>query len=255
MQDCLAASTPLDHSQNLSQLEKEVNSPDTVKFPYQEAVGSILYLSQTTRPDICFAATSLSMYNTTFQKMHVNAVKKEFKYLKGTDLKSLVFNHEALAEILGYCDADWANDRQDRRSISGYIFLFKGAPISWSSKKQKTVALSTCKAEYMSLALACQEAIWLRNLSNEINNAICQKPITIYLDNQSVKDLAETSNYKPRTKHIDVRYHFVRQCVDQGIIQIKHVPTQDMLADFLTKPLSLHKHQTCSDGLGLIDWN
>lgn len=136
--------------------------------PYREAVGSILYLAQCTRPDISFAVGNVSQFNKNPGKAHWNAVKRIFRYLKGTIDYKLSFSQENSDGLCEFCDSDWGSNVNDRKSFTGYVFMFHGGPISWSCKKQATVALLTAEAEYMTLSAACQETLWLTQLRKEL---------------------------------------------------------------------------------------
>lgn len=162
MTDCNPIDTPCDANQRLVKEERTSDfDPSTV--PYQQAIGCILYLTQGTRPDIAFAINNLSRYNNCFTKTHWMAVKRVLRYLKGTKNLRLAFRKDENDYMIGYCDADWATDMDERRSCTGYIFLRSSGAISWNSKRQPTVALSTAEAEYMSLSSATQEGMWLKN--------------------------------------------------------------------------------------------
>lgn len=139
----------------------------------------------------------------------------------------------------GYSDADWANDIETRRSITGYVFLQSGGAISWSSKKQSTVALSTTEAEYMALSSATQEAAWWRGFLQEIHGV--ELPVTINCDNKSAINLAEKDGYSSRSKHIDIRHHYVREQIEANAISLNHVPSNLQAADIFTKPVSNSK--------------
>ena len=153
MNDCYPSVTPLDANQKLStsSQENEIISPGSRNFSYQEAVGTILYMSQTIRPDLYYAACALSMYKDTPSPTHIKAVKRTLKYLQGTKNMSLQFKRSNNYTLVGYCHADFANNQQDRKCISRYVFLFMGAAISWCTKKQRTVSISSCEAEYIYL--------------------------------------------------------------------------------------------------------
>lgn len=255
MDTATPAHTPLDPNQDLSVLEHNEEGPNSpgTNFPYQEAVGSILYLSQTTRPDLCYAACTLSRYTKNPQKIHINAVKRTLRYLIGARKFGLRYDSNDNSGLVGFADSDYANDMADRKSISGYIFLYNGTPVSWTSKKQKTIAMSTCNAEYVSLSLACQEALWLRNLLSEINPDLVPEATKIYVDNKAAIDLAKTTAYKPRSKHIDVRHHFIRDCIERKLIDLEHVSSSSMLADFLTKPLTRELFNSCVQGANISE--
>ena len=140
-------------------------------------------------------------------------------------------------KLFGYCDADWGSSA-DRKSITGYVFKLSesGPAISWKSRKQPTVALSTCEAEYMALASAIQEAKFLRQLLGELLNIFALDPTTIHCDNQSAIFLAKNPVQHQRSKHIDIRYHFIRSEIQSGTIDLRYIPSEENLSDLFTKP-------------------
>ncbi|XP_037809047.1 secreted RxLR effector protein 161-like [Lucilia sericata] len=168
MIDSKPISTPFDINTKLTTPTHK--SPDFDNIPYQEAIGSLLYLVQGTRPDIAFAVNHLSKFNNNFDNSHWTAVKRIFRYIKGTMNVKLCFSKIENPNIFGFCDADYAGDVTDRRSCTGYVFMQQGA-ISWCSKRQATIALSTTEAEYMAMSAAVQEAEWLRQLQNDLWNS------------------------------------------------------------------------------------
>ena len=250
MEDCKPADNPCDTNQRLS--IKDVNEENSLvgKIPYQEAVGSLLFIAQATRPGIAYAVNLVSRFNNQHSAIHWNAVKRIIRYLKATmDLK-LRFLKNDKKGIYGYCDADWATDADERKSCSGYIFKYGSAAISWCSKKQTIVALSSTEAEYISLSSITKEAVWLKQLADElnINN---KRAIIINCDNQSAIKLAENCGYRPRTKHIDIRHHHIREKIADGTIFIKYVCTKENVADSLTKPVTKEKHSFCAQQSGI----
>lgn len=250
MSDCNPVNSPCDTSVKLVSTENENNILRNI--PYQEAIGSLLYLSQGTRPDICFIVNKLSSFNNKPEQQHWLALKKVLRYIKGTKDYQLIFSqNKEEKRIFGYCDSDWASDINGRRSCSGYNFMFQGATISWCSKRQSTVALSTMEAEYMSLATATQEAMWLRHLETELHQDMGDSPTVIYCDNQSAIKFAGTESYCARSKHIDIRYHFLREKIAYKQIEVKYVGTESMVADILTKSTSQMKIEKCSRAMGL----
>lgn len=178
------------------------------------------------------------------------AAKRVLRYLKGTHHLKLTFKKDD-TNIVGYCDADWATDTEDRRSCSGYVFTFQGAAISWCSKRQPTIALSTTEAEYMSLSTATQEAIWLKQLEEDFCPTMSSIPIVMFCDNQSAISISGDDIYHARSKHIDIRYHFVRERISKKQISVRYKSTQDMLADVFTKGLHRPKHLTFAMAMGL----
>jgi transposase InsO family protein len=218
------------------------------KVPYREAIGSLMYASVATRPDITFAVSTLSQFLENPGEAHWEAVKRVFRYLSGTRDYALTYGGER-HDLTGYTDADGAS-QDHRRAISGYAFLFDGGAISWSSRKQELVTLSTAEAEYVAATHAAKECIWLRRLIGELCPTILSTT-TLHCDNQAALKLATDDNYHARTKHIDIRYHFIRQVVASGAIDITYCPTDDMTADILTKALPRWKVACHVLGLGL----
>lgn len=235
MQDCRARETPcepkLDYSENA---EKMTNSRK-----YREAVGSLIYLSTCTRPDISFVVSKLSQHFDDPTEEHWSTVKHVFRYLKGTAEQSLCFkrNDTSKLGLKVYSDADWASERADRHSISGYcVSLSEGSSlISWKSRKQPTVALSTCEAEYIALASAIQECIYLKQLLKGMDKYQYTQT-KVYEDNQGTMALVKNPVNRQRCKHIDIKYHFIREVVNSGKVLLEYCPTDQMLADIMTKP-------------------
>lgn len=255
MADCNPVSTPSDPNQKLTKDMGPKTTEDREKMcevPYQELVGGLLYIAQGSRPDIAWSVSNVSKFNNNPGKPHWAAAKRILRYLKGTSDAKLRFSKQENPDLIGFSDSDWASDHEDRRSCTGYSFLMQGGPVSWNSKRQPTIALSTTEAEYMALSSAVQEALWLRQFFDEFNAETVNKGIKINCDNSSALDLASKTGYHARTKHIDIRHHFIRQHIEDGRIIVGHVGTNDMVADILTKPLSAAKHLACCKGLGMI---
>ncbi|XP_062538749.1 uncharacterized protein LOC134207025 [Armigeres subalbatus] len=205
MVNCKPAKIPMTERLSKDMSPKtEQEAARMMQIPYQEAVGSLMYLAQCTRPDILYAVNQLSRYNSNPGMQHWIAVKTLFRYLRGTSSFKLVYRNDGGNDINGYSDADWAADVDDRKSTSGYIFTLQGAAISWCCKRQPTIALSTCEAEYMALSAAVQEASWWQGLTAQFAPSCA---ITIHCDNQSAIAIAKNGGYNPRTKHIDIRHH------------------------------------------------
>lgn len=154
--------------------------------------------------------------------------------------------------LIGYSDANWGENRDDRKSNSGFVFMLNGSVVIWCSKKQSSVAISSTEAEIIALAEATKEVIWLNQLLSEINQDI-QHPITIYEDNQSCRYRIMNGNSSNRTKHIDIKCHFIRDNVQNGLISCLYCPSEDMIADILTKPLQRIKFEKLRSGLKLHD--
>lgn len=256
MSDCNPMKSPTDANQRLTKsmaLDSSGIAYDMTNIPYQEAVGSLLYLAQCTRPDIAHAVGAVSRFNQLHGPAHWVAIKRIFKYLSGTKHLKLAFCANSTDGIVGFSDADWASDADDRKSYTGYVFIMQGAAISWASRKQQTVALSSTEAEYMAVSLASQEESWLRQFCDEIFGSKLSKPTNIYCDNRSALNLANSDAYHVRTKHIDVRHHYVRNKIVNGDILIKPISTNEMVADCLTKNMTVEKQSFCTTRMGLIN--
>ena len=234
MKDAKPVSTPVDTSIKLTKDGIETDGVD--HGLYQSAVGSLLYLSLWTRPDITYAVSCVARFCANPLKEHWTAVKRIFRYLKGTQHLGLKYTNNETTECAGYCDADWAGNIDDRKSTSGYLFSLSGAPVSWRSKKQSCVALSTAEAEYVALASAAQEVVWLRQLTDDLGCGTTQ-PTIIHEDNQSAIAMAKHPQFHGKMKHVAIKYHFIRDQVDNGTVVLKYCKTEDMLADILTKGL------------------
>lgn len=236
--DCKPVSTPMDSSVKLSSKDQPQNDEERDgmrNYPYRELIGCLMYLSHLTRADICYVTSFLSRFNNDPGEKHWTAAKRVLRYLKGTQEKRLTFMmHDS--DVTGYCDSDYANDLDKRRSTSGYAFIMQGAAISWTSKQQPTVALSTTEAEFSSLTLAIQECIWLHRFSNEIGPQQLET-LTLHCDNQGALKLAQnvSASSSPRTKHVDVKDKFIREQLDAGTLKLVYIETNDMIADIMTK--------------------
>jgi hypothetical protein len=255
LQDAKPLTTPLDPHQHLS-ISQSPSTPrqfeDMRNVPYREAIGSLMYAALGTRPDIAFAVSLLSQYMQNPGRPHWEALKRVFRYLKGTQDKRLVIgdkHQDSHNGIEGFTDADWGS-QEHRHSISGYVFMIDGGAVSWSSKKQPIVALSTTEAEYIAATHAAKEALWIRTFIAEVARPLT-RPITIYCDNQSAIAIAKNDEFHARTKHIDIRYHFIRDIVAKQLITINYVNTNDNPADMLTKSLVRPKVETFSHLVGL----
>ena len=207
---------------------------------YQSAVGSLLYLATKTRPDIAFAVGNVARYTNKPTRQHWTAIKRIFRYLRGTMNLGLLYVKSNSKNLIAYSDADWGGDQNDFRSTSGYIFQLGGTAISWRSKKHSSVALSTAESEYISLSETAQEAVWLRKLNMDLKNEQLE-PTVIYEDNQSAICIAKNPQFHGRTKHIGIKHHFIREQVVNDKVELKYCKTEDMIADVFTKGLSPEK--------------
>ena len=174
------------------------------------------------------------------------------RYLKGTQNLGIVFDNKSKSpELSGFSDADWAGCQNSRKSTSGYVFKFCGGAISWSSRKQTVVATSTCEAEYIALCEACKEATWLRQVVADVLGLVSDPTITMGCDNAGTISFAQNESINRRNKHVDVKYHYVRDAIKRGTVTLIHCPTTSMPADILTKPLGRILFQKFVQHLGL----
>lgn len=205
--------------------------------PYRNAVGSLIYGMLGTRPDIAAAVGTVSQYLANPGKHHWNAVQCIFGYLQGTRHLEvhLGSKNKTLPTLVGSSDSDLGSCIDTRRSTSGFIFLL-GGPNAWKSKKQHTTALSSAEAEYMALAEAAKEAVWLKQFLSELAHAQ-KKPLTVWEDNQGCIALAKNPTQHARTKHIDIWHHFIREAIKNNTIELKYCQTEDMTTDMLTKAI------------------
>ena len=249
--DLKPSAIPMDPSAPLSKSQSPSKIEDITKMknvPYREAVGSLMYAAMGTRPDIAFATSTVAQFSDNPGWAHWEAVKRIYRYLKGTRDLVLTYGGDRRG-LVGYVDADGAS-QEHRRAISGYVFMVDGGAVSWSSKKQELVTLSTAEAEYVAQTHAAKEAIWLRRLLTEIFKSV-DTPTTLFSDSKSAIALAHDGHYHARTKHIDIRYHFIRYIIEAGTIKLVYCPTNDMTADTLTKALPSVKAKHFATALGL----
>jgi hypothetical protein len=255
MQDCKPVKTPQDPGLKLTKnmctggCKHEVTMQNV---PYRSAVGAVMYLMVGTRPDLAAAVGVLSQFAADPCLTHWQALKRVLRYLQATPTHGIRFSNSDDGNPVGYSDADWAGDIETRRSTSGYVFVLNGSCISWRSKKQRTVALSSTEAEYMALSEATQEAVWLKSFLQELGELAGDDALTIREDNQGAIALAKNPEFHKRTKHIDIRYHFVREKVEDGQVSLEYCPTREMLADLMTKAIPGPQFDALRTKLGIV---
>ena len=202
---------------------------------YREIVGSLIYLMTCTRPDLCYVVTVLSQNLSKPKMVHLNLAKHVLRYLKGTQNHGLVYKGTNKLQIIGYTDASWASTG-DRRSISGYCYSMSenSSLVSWKSKKQSVVALSSCESEYIGITLAMQEGVFLKQMFDGIGLGQ-SSGVLLNVDNMGAIDLSKNPVHHQRSKHIDVRFHYLRSKVLDGSFVLKYVPSKENVADIFTK--------------------
>lgn len=244
LQEANGVAIPMDQGTRLfSKLEME---PCTDSTQYRSQVGAILFAATCTRPDLCVSTNICARYVENPCQRHCGAVKRIMRYIKGTLNYGLEFRRNGKPiEITAYCDSDFAGDVGDSKSTSGYVVLVNGCAVSWKTTKQKSISTSTVEAEYVAASTACKEVMWLRWLMEEILGTRLQKPV-VWIDNNGARLLAENDQLSEKTKHIRYSYHFVRECVKDGIVELRHISTHENVADMMTKPLNrvlLERHR------------
>ena len=203
-----------------------------------------------TRPDISQAVGVVAKFSSGPIEAHLTAVKRIMRYLKGSvDLK-LKYERSDDGQLIGYSDADYAGDPDDCHSTTGNVFLMNSGPISWLSKKQGIVTLSTAEAEYVALTMATQEAVWIRRLLSDLKLPQ-DHPTVLMEDNQGAICIAKNPVSHARTKHIDVRYHYIREALSEETIELKYCPKNEMIADIFTKPLHKGRFEVLRTSMNL----
>ncbi|WJX77089.1 hypothetical protein P8452_60430 [Trifolium repens] len=235
MDGCKPISTPMECGLKLSNFDGE-EKVDAINF--QSLVGSLRYLT-CTRPDILYDTGFISRHMENPTITHLKAAKRILPYINGTVDFGLWFSSDKNYKLVGYSDNDWAGDCDDRKSTSGFVFFMGNTAFTWMSKKQPIVALSTCEAEYVAATSCVFHAVWLRNLLKELGMSR-EEPTNIFVDHKSAIALAKNPVFHDRSKHIDTRYHYIRECIERKDVQVEHVKSQDQVADIFTKPL---KHE------------
>lgn len=234
LSDATPVMSPMEHGLDLRRAEH----PDFTT-PFRSLGGTMLWVARCTRPDIYFSLIYLLQFSMFCTVLHYNHLKRVARYLLGTvDFRlKLSVPHDAPAGVAidVYCDSDWASDKNDRKSYTGALVLLCDNPVSWVSRKQATVSTSSCEAEYIANSEAAKEGLHVYNLVNEILEV--QTPMQVHLDNVGAMYVAQNSVNNSRTKHIDIRYHMVRDWVAKGFFKLMHVPSVDNVADVFTKAL------------------
>jgi hypothetical protein len=248
MSGCSSTSTPEVPGSEKGKDESDVMESAT---PYRAIVGMSMYLAVSTRPDIAHAANSISrkMQTPTHTNMHV--AKRVLRYLSGTQNYGLMYEKRVSSNdihVNAYCDSDYANSKEDRKSTTGYCVFINGNLISWATRKQPTVAQSSCEAELLALSDVVKEVEWVIMLLTELRQNVVT-PATINIDNQSTIKISENDACHERTKHIDIRHFYVRDEIKNKKIKLKWVESSNQLADILTKSLSAGPFERLRDKL------
>ncbi len=238
MENSRSVATPMDRPSNASG-----ESVPAIDVPYRQAIGSLMYLLIGSRPDLAFAVGKLSRYSEKPSQENWIVVKRIFRYISGTKNYGILYDGNRTLITEGFSNADWAGCRVTRKSTSGIVFLVAGGAVCWKSKKQTCVATSTCEAEYIACCLAAKEAVWLSRLLSDLNNSPSQDPVTINVGNDGTIDTAYNASINQKNKHIDIAYHYTRDCILSGKIKVLPIDSSEQAADLLTKPLERVLHE------------
>ena len=236
MNDCKPSNTPLPLGTELTRAP-EFDRSKGINLPYKELVGSLMYLAIGTRPDLAYSVSLLCRYMDGYSDQHWNAAKHVLRYLRNTISMGLTFRGSENPPVLtGFSDSDYAGCVDSRKSTTGYVFFLGGAPVSWTSSLQPIVATSSTYAEYIALCSSAQECMYLREVMTDMGIEV-SSPTVVHEDNQGSIFLAKNPAFHKRSKHIEVRFHYVRECVSRNRLEIQYCPTEDMVADIFTKQL------------------
>ncbi|KAG7578131.1 Zinc finger CCHC-type [Arabidopsis thaliana x Arabidopsis arenosa] len=246
MNDCNAVKVPMDSGLKLSKAPQEENIDEK---EYRRIIGCLRYLLHT-RPDLSYCVGVLSRYMQQPKESHGAALKQILRYLRGTLALGLFFTRGEKTKLVGYSDSSHNIDEDDGRSTTGHVFYFENCPITWCTQKQDTVALSSCEAEFMAATEASKQALWLQELLGEVTGGSCEK-VTLLIDNKSAIALAKNPVFHGRSKHINKRYHFIRECVENEQIEVEHVAGEEQRADILTKALGRIRFKEMRDLIGV----
>lgn len=239
---------PIVPGSKLSKNEAGVKVDET---RFKQIVGCLMYIT-TTRPDLTFVVSLIARFMAKPTEMHYQVAKRVLKYLKGTTNFGILYKRGGVEELVGFTDSDYAGDLDDRKSTSGYVFLINGAAVAWSSKKQPIVTLSTTEAEFIAAASCACQAVWMRRILHDLG-FVQEGGTNIMCDNNSTIKLASNPLLHSRSKHIDVRFHFLRDLVHEGTVRMTFYGTHDQVADVLTKPLKLEAFERLREQLGLCE--
>jgi hypothetical protein len=246
--NCKPVRTPLPAG-CVSEENKETCTSEQRSY-FQSIIGSLLYLALGTRPDIEFAVIHMSQFSANPSEKHIQQALYIIRYVASTLDAKITYDGKSKEGFIAYADADWAGDPINRKSVTSYVVKLAGSVVSWKSRKQKTLAHSSTEAEYMALSDASRQISWIQNLYKEIGFKI--ESTILCGDNQGAIFIGSNPTTEKRTKHIDIRFHYIRECIEEGKIILYYIPTKEQIADILTKNLSFDKFKYLRSKLGLI---
>ncbi|XP_019195716.1 PREDICTED: uncharacterized protein LOC109189560 [Ipomoea nil] len=245
LESCKTPRTPISTSTKVSKDDTGESVDNTV---YRSLIGSLLYLTAS-RPDIMFIVGMCARYQSDPKESHLIAAKRIFKYIKGKIQYGLWYSKDSELSLSAYCDADWAGKIDDRKSTSGGCFFVGKNLVSWLSKKQNSISLSNVEAEYIVAGGCCTQLVWMKQMLLEYG--LTQQTMTLYCDNVSAINISKNPVQHSRTKHIDIRHHYIRDLVESMEIELEYIQTDKQLADILTKPLDANRFEIPRSALGI----
>ena len=248
--------TPLGvHVKLIKSTNPQEDHLDINQSTYASLVGSLMYLAHATRPDISYVVNTLGQFMSTPGRQHWSAATRVLRYLKGTSHYALVYTCQAKDHVsprlVGYTDADWGGCPNTLRSTSGACFFIDNSLISWYSKKQHCIAVSTTEAEYVAASMASRELVWLRRLQHSFQQTLTT-PAILRCDNKSAISLTKDEVFHSKSKHIEIHYHYIKQEVKKHTLSLEYCCTDNMIADIFTKALPITKHEDFRTQLHLI---
>lgn len=246
------ATVPMNPAIDVLEVDPQ-NSNDVDKLPYRELIGCLMYVSIQTRPDIAYAVSLLARHFMNYNRSHWNSAKQVAKYLNSTKKYSLVYGRNTNTEIRGFCDVDWAGDKDRRKSTTGIVYTIGCTAFLWKSKLQSIVASSTMEAEYVAMAQCSREALWIRKILKDLNMTIPEDGLRISSDNVMALNLAIEKKQTVKSKHIDVCYNLTQDYSEKKWIKLEYLSGKEMPADGLTKPLNKVKFADFVHHLGFKD--
>ncbi|UYV72143.1 hypothetical protein LAZ67_9001953 [Cordylochernes scorpioides] len=252
METCKEVPTPGSKEINL---DNHIEDDNCDQHTYQEALGMLMFLAVNTRPDIAYITSKLSQYSRQPKQMHWAAIKRVMRYLRGTIDLGVKFEREKTGILKSYTDASWSTTH-DGKSYGGYVLKLGEATIDWKSSKQPLVALSTMEAEMIAACESCCQIKWIINLLRELEEwNFMEKPTAIYTDSQSLINWISSPKQSSRCRHINRKYHFLRDCYESRDICLLYKPSQNLEADIFTKDLSRDQMNKHLENLSIVGIN
>lgn len=236
--------------ENIEFMKRPMNERKVDAKRYRSLLGSLIYYMTGTRPDLSFAISKLAQYMTDPYESHMNALMRVLRYLKGTLEYKLRLGSKNNEGLVAYADADWAADKEDRKSMLGYVIKFHNSTIGWKTRKQQTVALSTVESELYSLSATIQESLWIKYFLKKIGIELDK--VIINEDNTGTISLAKNKRKDGRTKHVDIKHYFITDKIKEGLVDLRYLKTEEQLADTMTKPLGRVKFEKFREDMGIV---